>query len=258
VALLRFRATVAYQGGAFAGFQRLKSKGAPDGHTVQGALEKALSGLNDGHPVPVIGAGRTDAGVHATGQVIAFDLAWRHPPEALANAINARLSKQVVVRQTQLAPADFHPRYAAKSRAYTYQVYHHPPHHPLLDGLAWGVPMPLNVAAMNAAAASLVGQHDFATFGNPPRGEKGTTIRQIFVAEWQETAGFLGARMWLFHVRANAFLYRMVRTLTGALVQVGLGRMAERHIADLLAAKDRGAVGVLAPAHGLTLVDVEY
>lgn len=253
-ALRRFRAVIAYDGRDFSGFQRLATSG---GRSVQGVLEAALTHLAH-HPIRVIGAGRTDAGVHASGQVIAFDLAWRHDLAALQRAINANLPRDVCVLSLALAADDFHPRYQAVRREYAYRVYVSAVRHPLLDRAAWQVYQPLDVARMNLSAAALIGRHDFASFGTPPLGERGTTVRTVFRSEWQADGAVYGLPCYVYHIAADAFLYRMVRAIVGMLVAVGTAQVSHAAFLAAFAAKDRGAVKHLAAAHGLTLTAVFY
>lgn len=254
----RFRAVVAYHGGRYNGFQRLGGPSAAP--TVQGALEEALTRIA-GEAVAILGAGRTDAGVHATGQVIAFDLRWKHSPEALLRAVNAVLPPDIALQQVAPAAPNFHPRYDATSRVYQYRVYVAETRQPLLDGVAWGLRPPeggLNLPAMNAAASGLIGVHDFASFGNPPLGERGTTIREVFRAGWEPAPAQFGVPCYIFEIAANAFLYRMVRTLVGELVQIGLGRGTVAAFTELFRARDRARARHLAPPQGLTLTGVTF
>lgn len=249
----RFRAIVAYDGAGYHGFQRL-SGGAP---SVQAAIEAALTRINGG-PVEVIGAGRTDAGVHATGQVIAFEMSWRHTEADLLRAINATLPNDIAVQQLSRAAPGFHPRYDARSRAYCYRVYAAPQRQPLLERLAWQVRVEPDVALMNEAAALLIGTHDFASFGTPPRGESGTTRRTVFEARWEAEPPRFGVPILAFHIEADAFLYRMVRSVVGALIEVGTAHMTVQAFEAAFRAHDRARIGVLAPPHGLTLAQVSY
>jgi tRNA pseudouridine38-40 synthase len=217
---------------------------------VQQALETALTQLTR-EQVPVLAAGRTDAGVHATGQVIAFDIEWRHPLEALHRALNAVLPPDVAVRKIEWTGEDFHPRYDARSRWYRYTVYNHPVRSPLHRRTSLHVRRELDVQAMQSAAALLVGEHDFATFGRPPQGN--ITLRRVLRAAWS------GEPPWLhFDVEANAFLYRMVRSLVGTLLEVGAGRRSVDSFKAILEACDRSQAGPTAPPHGLCLVEVIY
>lgn len=243
----RFRAVLAYDGTRYHGFQR-QANAQP---TVQSAVEDALAAIVGG-PVGLLGAGRTDAGVHATGQVIAFDLSWRHPAEALRNALNAHLPPDVAVWDVRQAAPGFHPRYDARRRRYDYRVLIAPVRDPLERLRAWHLTGPLDVAAMNAAAASLVGEHDFSTFGTPPQGDN--AIRQVIAAGWEGDP----ATELRFSIVANAYLTRMVRSIVGTLVQVGQGRMTPGEFQDILAARRRALSGAAAPPYGLYLVSVEY
>ncbi len=244
---MRYRATLAYDGTGFYGFQRQRNA-AP---TVQGEVEAALGRIS-GQRVEVIGAGRTDAGVHASGQVIAFDLNWRHTPEALRDALNAALPEAIAVREVAEAAPDFHPRFDARSRTYVYRLYSASVRDPLRRLYAWHVSGDLDARAMQAAAECVLGTHDFTSFGTPPQGEN--PVRTVYEARWETGAD--GA--YTFTITADAFLQHMVRSLVGTLVQVGQGRMTVEAFADILAARQRGLVKGLAPPHGLTLVAVNY
>lgn len=242
----RYQAWVEYDGAAYSGFQRLAG-GAP---TVQGTLESALSRLAQ-QPVRIVGAGRTDAGVHAAGQVIAFDLAWRHGTEALLRAMNAHLPGDVAVWRVCEAEPAFHPRYDARRRVYAYTLDNRPIRSPLQRTRSWHVPHPLDMEAMNQAAALLMGSHDFATFGTPTQGH--STVREVYRAEWGRQTDYL-----VFTIEANAFLKRMVRTLVGTMKQVGEGRWSVGRFAAALAACDRDQIETVAPPQGLLLVRVIY
>lgn len=243
---MRYRATLAYDGTAYHGFQRQAN--AP---TVQGRVEAALECIGS-RAVTLIGAGRTDAGVHATGQVIAFDLDWRHAPEALCRALNANLPPDIAVRGVQEAAPGFHPRYDARSRSYEYRLYVAPVRDPLRRWRAWHLDRPLDVPAMQQAAHRLVGTRDFGAFGSPPQGEN--AVRTVFEAHWEDGPG----QEHVFTIVADAFLYRMVRTIVATLVEVGQGRMTPETFREVLAACERGRAAPPAPPHGLTLVAVNY
>jgi tRNA pseudouridine38-40 synthase len=257
----RYCAVISYDGARYHGFQRLTGKASAP--SVQEALETALFRVN-GSETAVTGAGRTDAGVHATGQVIAFDSDWQHSEADLLRALNATLPEDIVVQRLERAAPDFHPRYDALSRAYVYRVYQAPVRQPLLDRTVWwvrGAPV-LDMALMNQAAARLVGTHDFASLGTPPRGEKGTTRRTVFDSMWVEEHAPLHlegvARILAYRIEADAFLYRMVRSATATLVEVGTGRLSLEAFEAVFQARDRAKVRHLAPAHGLTLIKVNY
>lgn len=257
----RYRATIAYDGSGYQGFQRLRKGAQHSAASIINELETALGKLSAEGPVEVIGSGRTDAGVHATGQVIAFDMAWRHGEMELQRALNAHLPSDIAILSLERASPDFHPRYGATRRVYEYRIYQSPTRMPLLERTAWHVAQPLDQSAMNAAGVLLIGSHDFASFGNPPRGEKGTTLRTVYRTDWSESAsqfGTLRIPTCVFSIEANAFLYRMVRTVVGALVAVGQGRWTQDDFAEAFEAQARGKIPFLAPAHGLTLVQVRY
>lgn len=244
VVFMRLRAVVAYDGTDYQGFQRQKN-----GPSVQEVLERALEQVT-GEPIAVLAAGRTDTGVHAEGQVIAFDTEWKHSPTALLRALNAALPPDVVVRELNPASPDFHPRYDAVSRCYRYTIYNHPIRSPLVRRTSFHVAQPLDVAAMQRAADLLVGEHDFAAFGTPPKGEN--TVRRVFRAEWRSEPPWL-----YFDIEADAFLYRMVRTLVGTMIRVGLGHLSVEDFGRFLESRDRRA-GPAAPPWGLCLVAVRY
>jgi len=243
---VRVRAIVAYDGTDYGGLQRQTN--AP---TVQAALEAALAQVTQ-ETVTVLAAGRTDAGVHAAGQVVAFDTDWRHTLGDLQRALNAVLPVDVAVSEVEAVAAGFHPRYDAHSRRYRYSVYNAPVRCPLNRRYSLHVAAPLNVAVMQQAAQLLVGERDFATFGRPPK-QGGVTIRRVLVAEWYGESARL-----TFNVEANAFLYRMVRSIVGTLLQVGLGRMSVQEFGVALEACDRSLAGPTAPPHGLCLMEVKY
>jgi len=242
---MRVRAVVAYDGTDYCGFQRQAN--AP---TVQEALETAVEQVTQAEAT-VLAAGRTDSGVHAVGQVIAFDTAWRHQLNDLQRALNAVLPVDIAVRELDEVAPDFHPRYGARSRCYQYRLYCAPVRCPLARRYALHVVTPLDVGAMQQAGQSLVGERDFAAFGQPPQGR--VTVRRVLRVAWS------GELPWLsFDIEANAFLYRMVRSIVGTLLMVGEGRMDYEAFAAVLAECDRSGAGPTAPPHGLCLMEVKY
>ncbi|MBI3762332.1 MAG: tRNA pseudouridine(38-40) synthase TruA [Chloroflexi bacterium] len=246
--MTRYRATLEYDGGDFLGFQR-----QAHGPTVQEAIETALRRI--GWPgETLLAAGRTDTGVHAAGQVIAFDFhEWKHGEDNLLRALNANLPGTIAVKSVSEAAPDFHPRFAARSRRYRYTIYNAPVRSPLLARYAWHVPTPeLSIETLNEASACLVGRKDFATFGTPPD-EGGHTVRTVGRAEWKRAEAIL-----TFDIEADAFLYRMVRSVVGTLRAVGAGEMTPARFGEVLAAADRTRSGPAAPAHGLCLMEVKY
>jgi tRNA pseudouridine38-40 synthase len=250
--MTRFRATLAYDGTAYQGFQR-QADGIP---TIQGEVEQAIAEITQ-QTTTVVGAGRTDTGVHATGQVIAFEAEWKHEDIDLLHALNAALPDDIAL-QNITQHEGFHPRFDAVSRIYKYTVAIMQHRHPLLRHRVWQIRNLPFSEAMQAAAELLLGKHDFASFGKPPQGEN--TIRMVFKSEWHahqptEDQPF---ETWTYMVEANAFLQHMVRRIVGALVDVGQGRCT---IDEFRAASERARLmekGTIAPPHGLVLVKVNY
>lgn len=243
-----FRATVQYDGTAYFGFQRQR-RGVP---SIQAELEIALTRLA-GRPIRVLGAGRTDTGVHALGQVVAFTIDWpeKHGHSKLQKALNALLPPDIAVAHLFETSPDFHPRYDARRRSYEYQILCTMVRRPLVRQRAWHVAQDLSAVAMNEAADSLIGVRDFATFGRPTIGD--STVREVFAAEWRQEDEML-----IFRICANAFLHRMVRSIVGSLKMVGSGKWSINDFADALQACDRKRSATAAPAHGLYLISVEY
>lgn len=240
-----FRAAIEYDGTDYHGFQVQVGQ-----RSVQGVLEEALSRVT-GQETRIIGAGRTDAGVHARGQVIAFRAAWRHGVADLQRAMNAVSPEDVALLSLEIASEGFHPRYSAQSRWYRYTVLNQPLRSPLSRRWAFHVPRLLDVKLMNQAAASLVGEHNFATFGRPPQGQN--TVRRVLRAVWWSEKTFL-----YFDIEANAFLQRMVRSLVGTLLQVGAGEISPEEFRQRLATGERSLAGPTAPPQGLCLMAVSY
>jgi tRNA pseudouridine38-40 synthase len=234
----RFRATVEYDGTEFAGFQ-LQSKA----RTVQGELEAALSRLSGGDRQPVVGAGRTDAGVHATGQVIAFTYPGSLSVEALSDALNGTLPPDVAVRDVRLAPAGFHPRYAARYREYRYSIWNGP-RSPLRERTALWVRQELDVAAMERAATAFEGRHDFSAFG----GADPQPVRTVHRLRVRRDGSLV-----TIDVRADAFLRGMVRRIAAVLLAVGKGQLDPSAVPGLLSAGKPALRGAAAPARGLCL-----
>jgi len=241
-----YQSILAYDGTAFAGFQR-----QPRRRTVQGEVERALHKLG-WREKTLRGAGRTDTGVHAAGQVVAFDLEWRSELQRLTHALNALLPEDIAVVETAPAPTGFRPRYAARWRRYRYRIVAAPQRQPLVERFAWRVWPAPEVGRIAGVARELVGEHDFGAFGTAPR--RGSHTRRIVRrAEWVEDGA--GAS---FVIEADAFLYRMVRRLAAALVAVGQARAPIETIAEHLAQPQRKWHGSPAPAHGLCLEAVIF
>jgi tRNA pseudouridine38-40 synthase len=234
----RFRATVEYDGTEYAGFQV-----QPGARTVQGELEAALARLTGGTRQPVDGAGRTDAGVHALGQVVAFDYDGPLAVAALAEALNGNLPRDVAIRDLRRAPRGFKPRFAARYREYRYTIWNGP-RSPLRDRTSVRVRNPLDTAAMARAAATFEGRHDFSAFG----GTDPQPVRTVHAVRVRRTGHEV-----TIDVRADAFLRGMVRRMAAALIAVGTGRIEEDAIAAALAVREPAFGGAAAPARGLCL-----
>jgi tRNA pseudouridine38-40 synthase len=235
---VRYRARVEYDGTDFAGYQA-----QPDVRTVQGELEAALSRLTGGIRSRIDAAGRTDAGVHALGQVIAFTYRGRLSAAELERALSALLPPDVAIRDLRRVPLGFHPRYAARYREYRYTVWNGP-RSPLRERTALGVRVPLDEAAMGRAASALIGRHDFSAFGaadpQPVR-----TIHWIRIRRSGPTV--------TIDVAADAFLRGMVRRIVAVLLEVGRGASDEREVAAILVSRRPALNGATAPARGLCL-----
>lgn len=234
----RYRARVEYDGTDFDGFQV-----NPGRRTVQGVLEDALARLGNGAGGRVDGAGRTDAGVHASGQVIAFPYDGRLSATELGRALDALLPEDVTIRDVRSAPDRFHPRYAARYREYRYTVWNGP-RSPLRERTALGVRIPLDTAAMARAGSVLVGRHDFRAFGAADR----STVRTVYSVRVRRDG-----RTVTIDVRADAFLRGMVRRMVACLLEVGLGRMDEESVRLAFAGPGPALDGASAPAKGLCL-----
>jgi tRNA pseudouridine38-40 synthase len=246
--LIRIRGKIAYDGKDFSGWGM-----QPDRRTVQGELENAISTLLRVDRVIVQCAGRTDAGVHATAQVIHFDIAEKDAMEMkdLTYRINAILPEDISIQELEVTAADFDARFAALSRRYEYLIYQGP-RNPLLRDRAHRSYLPLNVQAMNEASQSLIGLHDFSAFCKKREGA--TTIRTLMKFTWTETPdGLIKVEL-----EADAFCYSMVRGLIGAVLAIGEGKFDKAWLENYLAGKEREAHVFAAPALGLTLVDVKY
>jgi tRNA pseudouridine38-40 synthase len=245
--MARYRLTVEYDGGPYKGFQA-----QADLPTVQGEIERAVAAFS-GESVRVHAAGRTDTGVHATGQVIHFDLARDWDPRVVMNAVNAHLvPAPVAILDVARAREDFHARFSAVGRSYLYRILGRPGPPALERGRVWHVRAPLDAAAMHAAAQSLVGLHDFTTFRDAACQAKSPvkTLDEAAVAR-------RGAEV-VVTFAARSFLHRQVRSMVGSLAEVGRGVWTADDLAAALAARDRAACGPVAPAQGLCLVEVLY
>jgi tRNA pseudouridine38-40 synthase len=252
--------TLSYDGTAFVGWQR-----QAQGTSIQGLLESILTGI-DGAPVAVAGAGRTDAGVHALGQVASCTLTGQLDADTLRRALNARLPADVRVLAVDEMPESFHARFSAKEKRYRYVLANGSLVSPFAARFAWQVPLRLDVAAMQQAAAHLVGTHDFSAFQSTgtdvPHAVRTVTLASVAdLTDAPPTPlpadGVPGGRLLAFDVAADGFLRHMVRALAGTLVEVGQGRR-DPDLDLLFASANRALAGPTAPAHGLWLVEVNY
>lgn len=243
----RYRLTVEYDGSGYNGFQA-----QADQPTVQGAIETAVTAFS-GQSVRIAAAGRTDTGVHATGQVVHVDLDKDWPAATVMNALNAHLVREAVsVLDCAVAEWDWHARFSATGRRYLYRILNRPGRPALDRGRVWHVKRTLDVEAMNAAAQVLVGQHDFTTFRDMAC-QSASPVKTLDVARVVRS----GEEVRLVF-EARSFLHRQVRSMTGTLVEVGLGRWSPDDVRTALEARDRAACGPVAPSDGLYLTGVDY
>ena len=243
----RYRLTIEYDGGPYRGFQAQAEL-----PSVQGAIEAAVLGFS-GETVRIHAAGRTDTGVHATGQVIHLDLTRDWKPEVVMNALNAHLVPQpVAVLDAGVVADDWHARFSARARRYQYRILNRPAPPALDRGKVWHVKKPLDAAAMQDAAQVLVGHHDFTTFRDMQCQAK-SPMKTLDVASVRREG-----EMVLLEFASRSFLHRQVRSMAGSIVEVGVGRWTRADLAAALEAKDRRACGPVAPADGLYFTGVRY
>jgi tRNA pseudouridine38-40 synthase len=243
----RYKLVIEYDGAPFCGWQM-----QANGPSVQGALTAAVAAFC-GETVSLQGAGRTDAGVHARGQVAHVDLKSEHDPDTVRDAVNAHLRPHpVAVRSVERAPDDFDARFSARRRHYTYRLINRRPDLALDRGFAWRVPRPLDAAAMHAAAQRLIGKHDFTTF-RAAECQAASPLRTLDRLDVVRTADLIEV-----HASARSFLHHQVRSMVGSLAFVGEGRWSADDLAAALAARSRAACGPVAPPDGLYLMAVDY
>ena len=245
--MARYKVILAYDGTNFVGSQRQ----AANSRTVQGELEKALRKAGWTGKSAIL-AGRTDTGVHATGQVAAFDMDWAHSDEQLLKALNATLPVDLAIKSLHEASTDFHPRFDATARRYQYRLFCEPIRDPLREKFAWRVWPAVDEYALKETATIFIGTHDFSSFGSPTR-PRSTTVRTVTKAEWRK----MPDGEWQFEIQADAFLYRMVRRLVFVQVSAALGKCSNEEVRKAFSRPGKLPAG-LAPAHGLTLVEVNY
>lgn len=244
--MARYQVILAYDGTGYQGFQKQAQV-----RTVQDVVENALRNLN-WSGAAILASGRTDAGVHAAGQVIAFDLEWGHSPSKLLRALNSHLPADMAARDIRVVRPEFHPRYDAISRCYRYHLICDPLRRPLEERFAWRVWPAADLSRLQAVASMLVGTHDFSAFGTPPK-PGGKTVRTISRAEWFELGNML-----VFEIASQAFLYHMVRRLVSFQVEIAQGHRELNQLAEYLEMPTGEMVPGLAPAQGLVLAKVSY
>jgi len=242
----RWKCICAYDGTAFAGWQSQTG-----GNAIQDVIEKRLARIL-GEPVRIQSSGRTDAGVHALGQVFHFDAAWRHGPQKLVAALRAGLPPAIQIKSARAVPPEFHARFATVGKTYIYFL-HLGEADPFTRPFCWPIFHPLDFAAMEQAAAVLRGVHDFKAFSAFNRVKRENTVRNLRRLEIVRR----GRRVRIA-VEADGFLYKMVRTIVGALVAVGEGKLTPERVRTILESRHRTAAVTTAPAQGLFLVKVKY
>lgn len=242
----RIKLTIAYDGTNYCGWQI-----QPNGITIEEILNKALSKMT-GEEILVIGASRTDSGVHAMGNVAVFDTDTTIPAEKIAVALNQRLPEDIVITKSEEVPLDFHPRYCNCSKTYEYHIINTRIPIPTKRLTNYFVSYVLDIDKMRKAASYLVGEHDFVSFCNV-RTDVENTVRTITALDIITNGNEITIR-----ITGNGFLYNMVRIIVGTLIRVGRGFYEPEKVKEILEAKDRKAAGVTAPAHGLVLVEIKY
>lgn len=255
-AVRRVRLLVAYDGAGLHGFA--VNEGVT---TVAGLLTDALSTIAR-RPIEIVGAGRTDAGVHGWGQVVSCDLPIDVELDGLPRRLSKMCAPSVVVRAAEEAPADFHARFSATWRAYRYTILNEPTPDPFLAATTWHVPDSLKVDLVRMAADPLIGEHDFSAFCRRPKTDAGqpepSMVRRVLGVEWFELESERGGRMLQCRIEATSFCHQMVRSIVGTLVDVGLGKITPGEITSILRGRRRDGAGQVAPPHGLCLWRVGY
>ena len=242
----RVKLIVSYDGTGYCGWQV-----QPNGITVEEVLNKTISKMT-GEDIHVIGASRTDSGVHALGNVAVFDTNSTIPADRMAAALNQRLPEDIVIRHSEEVPMDFHPRYCDCAKTYEYHILNAKIPVPTMRNTSYFVSYDLNIDDMRKGASYLIGEHDFVSFCNV-RTDVENTVRTIYSLDIEEQGEQLIVR-----IKGNGFLYNMVRIIVGTLVRVGRGFYQPEKVKEILEAKDRKAAGVTAPPQGLYLVEIEY
>jgi tRNA pseudouridine38-40 synthase len=242
-----FKITIEYDGSRFHGWQRQKKD-----HSIQAEIEMALEKMTSAK-VTLVGSGRTDAGVHATGQVANFKCDTRLAPAAFFNGLNSLLPEDIVIKDCEWVGTDFHARYDARSKVYHYKVLNRSVPTAIGRQYVWHIRKPLDRQTMRAAIAHIIGRHDFKAFEGSASPRQDTT-REVFLARLIEDPGGI----LIFEIDAEGFLRYMVRNIVGTLVDVGLGKITVADFKRILDSRDRSQAGATAPARGLTLLKVNY
>ncbi len=243
---MRVKLVVAYEGTNYCGWQI-----QPNGITIEQVLNETLSSLL-GEEITVTGASRTDAGVHSLGNVAVFETHTKMPAEKISFALNQRLPEDIVVQESCQVPEDFHPRFSKSRKTYEYRILNCRFRQPLERRTSYFYHYPLDVSAMQKAAAYLVGEHDFTSFASV-HAQTNTYVRTIYALDVVREGDMIRIR-----VQGNGFLYNMVRIIAGTLIQVGAGIKKPEDMESILAGKNRELAGPTAPAHGLTMIGLEY
>lgn len=243
---MRVKLVVAYEGTNYCGWQI-----QPNGITIEQVLNETLSSLL-GEEITVTGASRTDAGVHSLGNVAVFETHTKMPAEKISFALNQRLPEDIVVQESCQVPEDFHPRFSKSRKTYEYRILNCRFRQPLERRTSYFYHYPLDVSAIQKAAAYLVGEHDFTSFASV-HAQTNTYVRTIYALDVVREGDMIRIR-----VQGNGFLYNMVRIIAGTLIQVGAGIKKPEDMESILAGKDRELAGPTAPAHGLTMIGLEY
>ena len=243
---MRVKLVVAYEGTNYCGWQI-----QPNGITIEQVLNETLSSLL-GEEITVTGASRTDAGVHSLGNVAVFETHTKMPAEKISFALNQRLPEDIVVQESCQVPEDFHPRFSKSRKTYEYRILNCRFRQPLERRTSYFYHYPLDVSAMQKAAAYLVGEHDFTSFASV-HAQTNTYVRMIYALDVVREGDMIRIR-----VQGNGFLYNMVRIIAGTLIQEGAGIKKPEDMESILAGKDRELAGPTAPAHGLTMIGLEY
>lgn len=242
-----FKITIEYDGSSYHGWQRQKTD-----RSIQNEIEKALEKMTS-RKVTLLGSGRTDAGVHAAGQVANFKCDTRLTPEAFINGLNSLLPDDIIIKNCESVATQFHARYDARSKIYQYKILNRSVPAAIGRQYVWFIRKALDLQAMRAATAHLIGRHDFKCFEGTGSPRQDTT-REVFSAELIEHEN----NLLIFEIEADGFLRYMVRSIVGTMVDVGLGKITPLDFKNILASRDRSQAGATAPARGLTLIKVNY